>query len=240
MSIRTALVFVLGIVVLAGGALFFWPDLDDEPQASAQEVVESACANMDKAASYDFIGTVKHTSPGAETGVTADVKGEVSGEDYHFEYSYEGTLIRALRRVGDKSYATQSGGVWELYNSRLQDFNVTLGAGALGDTPICPDITGVVYKGDEELDGVKVKRYSSGYEEVSEEAVRALKDEVKGFKHIEAHNYWVDVSGQLVQHQLDYFTLAYYDDIQISNGTLTKRFLDIGEPNVIEVPTLGE
>ena len=37
MRIRTALVFVLGIVVLAGGALFFWPDLDDEPQASAQE-----------------------------------------------------------------------------------------------------------------------------------------------------------------------------------------------------------
>ena len=31
MSIRTALVLVLGFVLLAGGALFFWPDLDNEP-----------------------------------------------------------------------------------------------------------------------------------------------------------------------------------------------------------------
>ena len=236
MSIKIASALTLGIVVLAGGALFFWPDLDDEPQASAQEVVESACDDVDKAASYDFIGTLKHTSPGAETSVTAEVKGEVSGEDYHFEYTYEGALIRALRRVGDKSYATQAGGVWELYSSGLQDVDVSLGA--LGDTPICPDITGIVYKGDEELDGVKVKRYSSGDAEISEEAVRALKDEEKGLKNVEAHNYWVDVSGQLVQHQLDYFTLAYYDDIQISNGTITKRFLDIGEPNTITAPVV--
>ena len=206
---KIALPVILAVVALASLTLWTLLRSEGQPAASAQEVVESACDDLDKAASYDFIGTYKHTPPGGIGTFDMEIKGEVSGEDYHFEYTYEGTLIRALRRVGDKSYATQPGGVWELYNGRLQDFNVTLGAGALGDTPICPDITGVVFKGD-----------------------------VKGLKNVQAHNYWVDVSGQLVQHQLDYFTMAQYDDIQISNGTIVKRFLDVGEPNVIEAPII--
>ena len=86
MSIRTALVFVLGVVVLAGGALFFWPDLDDEPQASAQEVVESACDGVDKVDDYDVSATVKGSyseSPEHTVEGTYTFKAQVSGKDFH-------------------------------------------------------------------------------------------------------------------------------------------------------------
>ena len=83
MRVRTALVLVLGFVVLAGGALFFWPDLADEPQASAQQVVD-ACEKLEVSSYFDvLISGVSKSLDGLDI-ISGEIKISVAGTNFHY------------------------------------------------------------------------------------------------------------------------------------------------------------
>ena len=249
MRIRTALVFVLGIVVLAGGALFFWPDLDDEPPASAQVVVESACESLEKARSYDMSATLKGSGDGVPWPAFT-FKAQVSGSDYQSSLRATDGSGEDIVRIGDTDYQRSiitdgSGGViekgWQVSDTKLRDVDSWLSA--LGDSPVCPDLSDVLYLGDEQIDGVKVTHYASGDTDGSQKkALDALDSAFEGMKDVEAHEYWVNVDGQLVQHRLGLHSLSQGGgtDRRTLSAIAVTKFLDVGEPNVITAPTLGE
>ena len=90
MNIKITSALTLGIVVLAGGALFFWPDLDDEPQASAQEVVENACVKSSASTYFDIAISGVNKSPDGQDVISGEVKISVAGTDFHYaEYEDE-------------------------------------------------------------------------------------------------------------------------------------------------------
>ena len=245
MRVRTALVFVLGIVVLAGGALFFWPDLDDEPPASAQVVVESACESLEKARSYDMSATLKGSGNGVPWPAFT-FKAQVSGSDYQSSLRATDGSGEDIIRIGDTDYERSlitdgSGGVidegWQISNTKLRDVDSWLGA--LGDSPICPDVSDVLYLGEEQLDGVKVSHYASGDVDGSQKkALDALESTYEG--HVEVHEYWVNVDGQLVQHRLEIHSLSQGPGVErrVTSAIGFTKFLNVGEPNVITAPTI--
>ena len=261
MSIRTALVLVLGFVLLAGGALFFWPDLDNEPPASAQEVVESACTSLDKVDDYDVFATVKGSSsesPEHTVEGTYTFKAQVSGKEFHGQLLNSNGTGEEYKRVGDSYYAKDTymgfdGLVtkgWQVHDGKIRHIDSWLSA--LGDEPICPDVSGVVFQAEEQLDGVKVSRYASGDVDGSQEKeLDTTDDAFRGDKRVLFHQYWVNADGQLVQHRLEFFTLwqSPAGDVQwgspelerqTSHGVMVMQFLEVGEPNTITAPVLGE
>ena len=241
MNIKIAAALTLGIVVLAGGALFFWPDLDNEPEASAQAAVGSACTNMDKVESYDILTTTKITGDNAPLG-NVTIKARVSGDNYHAEFSAPGYEADEYIRVGGDSYERVAayGTGWALSSASFRDIDSNLGI--LGDSPICPDLTQVLRKGEEELNGIKVTRYTSGDTSGSEKAaLDALDETFEGSKVVDLHDYWIDASGQLVQHRHEYYSLSQYrGDRQANNVVMLSTFSEVGLPNTITAPTLGE
>ena len=133
MSIRTALVLVLGFVVLAGGALLFWPDLDDEPQASEQEVVESACESLEKARCMICLPRSRAAEWRSLPAFT--FKAQVSGSDYQSSLRATDGSGEDIIRIGDTDYERSlitdgSGGVIdEGWQSRTRN-SETLTAGS--------------------------------------------------------------------------------------------------------------
>ena len=245
MRIRTALVFVLGIVVLAGGALFFWPDLDDEPPASAQEVVESACSGIDDV-DFDFSAVMKGTYDENNSGVTSwpdvTIKARVSGKDFEYEYIVPDGSSEGHIRLGDTAYMRLRNSDDWYVSEKFHASSIGEILPMLGDAPICPDLSQVVRKGEDEVNGVKVTQYTSGdYDGTEKAAVDALDETFYGLKTAVAHTYWVGIDGQLVQYRNE--TRAFANDEDGSQRTYIVSlftFLDIGEPNTITAPTLGE
>ena len=92
MSIRTAaghLVLGYRLVSWRRTVLLAGPRYD-EPPASAQEVVESACTSLDKVDDYDVFATVKGSSsesPEHTVEGTYTFKAQVSGKEFHWPVS---------------------------------------------------------------------------------------------------------------------------------------------------------
>ena len=82
--------------------------------------------------------------------------------------------------------------------------------------------------------------YTSGdLSGVEKDALDEVDSSFEGEKHVSVHEYWVDASGQLVQHGEDRFTLVQYEGSRSVLRYLTlARFLDVGEPNIITAPAI--
>ena len=248
MNIKIAAALTFGIVVLAVGALLFWPDLDDEPAASAQEVVESACDSMEKVESYDMATTIKVTGDGALE-LTGTFKAEVSGPDFRYENTYSDGYSNRAISVGGKDYVryvrANKDGIfttkgWEVFEEGVRDVESWLSD--LGDTPICPDLSNVTFAGEEDLDGVKTSRYVSGDWDYSQKDAYFNDKTFEGVIFLYVHEYWVDSNGQLLQHRLEQNSVSqgHGTERRVTNRISTTRFLDVGEANTITAPVLGE
>ena len=231
----------IGVVAaLAPAAAIVWVALLDTPQASAQEVVEGACNQMNGVDSFDLYSVKKASLDGVPWEGTLVQKARISGADYHSQYTVEATGdTDEIIRVGGKGYYRSNDNAWQVSDGPLQD--TTSHLAALGVTPICPDLSKVTWKGEEELNGVKVDRYISG--SAMAEEVAALNDvdsAFRGEKRIAVHDYWVDERGQLVKHRLEAHTLAQYDYGRgISVVTAETTFSGVEEPNIITAPVVG-
>ena len=217
------------------------------PEASAQAAVESACDNLATEKEYDFTASLKGTNNGVSFPYAVTQKGNVSGEDYYTVFTVSNGETDEFMRVGGDSYwrRSEAGNVWERMDIDLKHTAGNLSA--LGNTPICPDLSEVVQKGETELDGVKVIRYISGdIDGSAKEALEQTGNDTRIDKEILFHEYLVDANGQLVQHRLETFVLTQLEDStgslhrQTATGTSITRFYDVGEPNTITAPAVGE
>ena len=250
MSIRTTIILPITVVLLAWAGIMLWISLRSEsvPAAGAQEVVENACDSMEKVESYDMAATIKGTADG-EFDFTGTFKAEVSGQDFRYENQRSDGSSNMAIRVGGKDYVryTRVGedGIantkaWELSAHEIRHAESWLTA--LGDSPICPDVSEVTFISEEQLAGVKVSRYVSG------DFDGDLKDSYfndKGFEgvvYFHAHEYWVDADGQLVQHRLEQNSVSqgYGAERRVTNLVAVTKFLNVGEPNTITAPVIGE
>ena len=120
------------------------------------EVVQTACGALAKIDSYDFIASVKAEQDGVAFPDTLTVKASILGNDYQVSFSAGADNTSEGIKVGDKGYvrSTAGGNVWEVSEASLQDVISQLRH--LGDSPICPDLSNVTWKAEEELDGEKV------------------------------------------------------------------------------------
>ena len=113
MSIRTALVLALGFVVLAGGALFFWPDLDNEPQAHAQQVVD-ACEKSVASTYFDVGVSVVNKSLDNQDVISGEIKISVAGTNFHYaEYEDGNDLGLEVILLDGVGYSRHEGVPWE-------------------------------------------------------------------------------------------------------------------------------
>ena len=240
MRIRIASAFLLGVVVLVGAYLAIGLPPQVESQASTQEAVEGACSRMAKVDSYVMHTVIKEAVDGALRNDTITKKASISGEDYHSSYTLEstGATDEAIRVGGVGYYRTTPGNIgWQVINP-LADTTAHLSA--LGDSPICPDLSKVTWDSEEDLNGVKVQHYVSG--DISGEEANKLEDvagDFRGEKQATRHDYWVDSEGQLVQHRMEAHTLAHYDSGRhIYTATVLSTFSEVGEPIVITAPAV--
>ena len=242
MNIKTASAFLLGVAVIGMAGLVVWFVSRDAPSVSAQEVVERACAGMADVDSYDFIVTVKAEQGGVPFPETLTIKASISGKDYQTSITADDDGNQSASegiKVGDMSYERTTGNPWRISEAPFQDIVSHLGQ--LGDSPVCPDLNNVTWKGEEELDGVKVTLYTSGDTSgVEKDALDDVDSSFQGLKHVSVHEYWVDSNGLLVQHREDRYTLSKHDGGSTLLRFLTlARFLDVGEPNIITAPVVG-
>ena len=244
---KIALPVILAVVALASLTLWMLLRSEGQPAASAQVVVESACESLEKARSYDMSATLKGSGDGVPWPAFT-FKAQVSGSDYQSSLRATDGSGEDIIRIGDTDYERSlitdgSGGVidegWQISNTKLRDVDSWLGA--LGASPICPDVSDVLYVDEEQLDGVKVSHYASGDVDGSQKkALDALENTYEG--HVEVHEYWVNVDGQLVQHRLEIHSLSQGPGVErrVTSAIGITKFLNVGEPNVITAPTLGE
>lgn len=252
MSARITMALSLSIALLALACLTLWMSLRSEgpSAASAQEVVENACASMEKSQSYDMSATLKGSGDGEPWPVTFTFKAQISGNDYQSSLRATDGTGEDIVRIGDTDYEKSLnsdgyGGItsrgWQISDSKIRDVDSWLGA--LGDSPVCPDVSGVLYLGEEHLDGVKVSHYASGDTDgLQKKELDEIDSAYEGLKIVEAHEYWVNTDGQLVQHRLELHSLSqgHGTERRTLSSFMVTKFLNVGEPNTITAPTLGE
>ena len=240
MSIKIASALAFGVVI-GMVALFVWLGNRDTPAVSAQETVEGVCSDMANLDSYDFIVTVKAEQDGVSFPETLTIKASISGKDYQTSITADDDGNQSASegiKVGDMSYERTTGNPWRISEAPFQDIVSHLGQ--LGASPVCPDLNNVTWKGEEELDGVKVNVYTSGDTSgVEKDALDDVDSSFQGLKHVSVHDYWVDGNGLLVQHREDRYTLSQHEGGRTVLRFLTlATFLDVGEPNVITAPAI--
>ena len=236
MSIRTALVLVLGFVVLAGGALFFWPYLNDEPQAGAQEVVESACVKSSASTDFDIAISGVSKSLDNQDVRSGEIKISVAGTNFHYA-EYEdgvglGLEVILLDGVG---YLRSEGVPWESTKELDGGFVArdSLVAFTEQGWTLCPDFPDIVEKvGQVDLDGAAMSLYRAVYE--IDIPIYETKYAIQMVRE-----YWLDTTGQLVQTREE---MTYPEDSakDIEGRVITKvaKIAGVGEPNVIAAPTI--
>ena len=231
MSIKIASALTLGIVVLAGGALFFWPDLDDEPQASAQEVVESACAKAVATDYFDLAVHMEATEGGMESDYGYTAKVGVAGVDFQLEV--RGFIDRPMHAdgiyVGGKGYTREADGVWQVEPAASTTLLALFGATPTADGwSICPDLAKAEKGGTEVVQGSPATRYTVSV------SIDALPNSAKEHIVHTQWDVWVDETGQLVQvrrtetHPTEPTTIT----------TQTTVISGVGETNVITAPVV--
>ena len=235
MRVRTALVLVLGFVMLAGGALFFWPDLADEPQASAQQVVD-ACEKSVASTYFDVLITGVSKSLDNQDVRSGEIKVSVAGTNFHYaEYEdgvglgFEAVLLDGV------GYLRYEGVPWEETKDLDGGFVArdTLVAFTEQGWTLCPDFPDIVEKvGQVDLDGAAVTLYRA-----SDEVDIPIYETKYAFQLV--REYWLDTTGQLVQTREE---MTYPDDSgkDIEGRVITKvaQIGGVGEPNVIAAPTI--
>ena len=228
--------------MLAGGALFFWPDLDDEPQVSAQEAVERACADTVDLDSYDLLTTMKIEQDGLALDGSLTLKVSVEGKDFQMEnIDPEGRKNEAIRVDGvDYEKPNPWGDGWAVSKTTFAD--VTAFLGHLGESPACPELGPVTRKGEEEIDGVKVTVYTAtDAAGLDKAALEKMDTSFDGERHAKEHKYWIDESGLMVRYWEDRYTLSQYEGSRaLLRFTFTTKISGVGEANTITAPTIPQ
>ena len=237
----TTSIAVLGVVAIGIASLFFWGSNRDSPTVSAQEVVARACDGMAGLDSYDMITTMKMEQTGVPLDGTTTVKASVDGKDFQTSFTFpDGSMVEAIR-VGDVDYERFTPGEagWEVSKTEFTDITTPLEH--LGGSPVCPVLSNVTLKGEEELDGVKVTVYTSeDINGVEKRDLENLGSSFEGEKHAKSHKYWVDGRGILVKYWEDRYTFAQFGaDNAMTRFTFTTKFSGVGEANTITTPNVG-
>ena len=245
MNVKTASVLGLGVAVIALGGMALWLTIVDAPPASAQQVVESACSQMEGVDNYDISGTITGVKEGVPWEEAITIEASLSGDDYHVLYTArsDGATMEYIR-VGGVGYVRESlsGNVWEMADRPLQDLDVYISV--LGDSPVCPSTLEGITKSVGDLmsdDGISntgedTTQYTSGE---GPEDLLSIDADFRGVAGVSGHVYLVDGAGLLVQHRHDLHQIHVTDDSRVTGTTVTtKTFSGVGEANTITVPEI--
>ena len=239
MSIKIASALTLGIVVLAGGALFFWPDLDDESQAHAQQVSE-ACEKATASPYFDLVQTVAVKPFGGEVDTRAESKVYAAGADFHWTMQWDDGREHEGIYTAGVGYLRDGNAPWAV-NKILDHEFVALHFGVdftaegwslCRDFPDAEDKGWLQKVGEETVDGALTTLYT-----VSQDIdVPPLED--KYAINLTLY-FWVDGTGQLVQIK-EVRTDQPDNDRNFAGAVATKetKIVGVGETNGITAPTI--
>ena len=218
-NIKTASTLALGAVVISMAGLALWMSLRDSP-ASAQEIVQNACAKFGKVDAYDLTSrVVSYETIGVgpeELYNEWSGKGEFDGGNYRVESQEVTGEHREVGyiRVGDVGYREASlkrGTSGRNWTGKLGDWTALVQG--MGSNPLCPTATDYRDLGSTTLNGEEVKRYTdapvTGGQAYSLEELKEIPADGEGRRN--TVEFWVNSNGELVQ---VYGTLwgGYIDD----------------------------
>ena len=238
------LILALSGVAIAGA--LWWVLVRSTQQVSAQEIVRSACDDMEQVTSYDATAKMTGTQDGVAWGDTLTVSVSVSGDDYHLTITaVSDRATSEYIRVGGVSYTRQSvyGPEWQVSDVPFGDIDtVSLG---LGDNPICPEVRGFRDVGEEEVNGKDVIHYTDKAEgsavgQPDSGPFDDVDESFRGILETKTNNFWIDGDGQIVQHEQN-ANYLYHLEGQGRQESTTRSvtvFSGIGEANTITVPTV--
>ena len=234
MRIRIAAAVLL-TVALGVAAVLAWPSLRNTPEASAQQVVD-ACEKSVASTYFDVVISAVSKSLDNQDVRSGEIKISVAGTDFHYA-EYEdgvglGLEVILLDGVG---YLRSEGVPWESTKELDGGFVArdSLVAFTEQGWTLCPDFPDIVEKvGQVDLDGAAMSLYRAVYE--IDIPIYETKYAIQMVRE-----YWLDTTGQLVQTREE---MTYPDDSakDIEGRVITKvaQIGGVGEPNVIEAPTI--
>ena len=252
--------FVLVGAVLLGAGIAWWLGLgsgDGEPEASAQEVVQNACNNVQIARSYDVNSTVVTPpqvwdGPGA-TSTSWTITTNFSGEDFYmsahapdvpaaFEFIFKDGVV--YYRQGEQ----QGEGEWGT-KDREWAKAIALGVGldldAQGST-LCPTAVNndrFTRQGKSTVGSVQTRHFRNTFSvDRSVSGVASSTRASGGSTALVEHHtwdYWVDSNGQLVRilHTIDNVLLP--GTTQRHTTRVDSTISGVGEANIITVPVVS-
>ena len=227
----------IGVVAaLAPVAAIVWVALLDTPQASAQEVVEGACAKAVATDYFDLTVRMKANPDGGDAERYYDAKVSVAGIAYQLEV--QGVIDRPVHVTGiyvdGVGYSREGTGAWQVDKSashRLVSY-------FFGFTPteagwsVCPNLEQAEKVGEEVVQGITTTGYTTS---ISNDV---LPDSAKERLVTTRWDYWVDETGQLVQ--LGRIERRPPQDGRAIGGTWTTTISGVGETNTITAPTIPQ
>ena len=231
MSIKIASALTLGIVVLAGGALFFWPDLDDESQAHAQQVAQ-ACEKATASPYFDLAYIATGKPMGGEVDERLEEKVSVAGADFHYASLWDDGRESEIVYTGGVGYVRRDDTPWQA-SKDLEGSFVSQSYG-LELTPqgwsICPELSYAEKVGDETLDGTPTTRYTSSND-------IDLPNGGDKYTINLTRDYWVDETGLLVQIRM-VRTQPPTEGYPGAVLTEETKIIGVGETNTITAPVV--
>ena len=208
------------------------PQVIQMQEASPQQEVQSACAELGRTESFDLTIHAKDNT----TQDTLITSVSVQGDDFSgsLTFSGQGTWAEFIRANG-VDYYREGTGAWAASNARFSDVGRILPG--VGDNPVCPDTSNFVAAGDEVLDGVKVKRYADP--EPLSTTFADVDTAFRGGKSRRENVVWITSDGQLAQFQSTIHVLTQTDaERRVDTTVQTTTISGIGETNTITAPVV--
>ena len=237
---RIIIGLLLSVPMLALVGVTSWLLLRGASPVSAEQAMESACANLAAAKDYDFTSTATGSQDGVDKGDTLLSEYQMSGDNYYAQVKLVNSGVGGeFLYVDGNGYQRDAETNYEWQPAYLPLLSGNEILTMLGDTPTCPDLTNVTKVGDEVLNGVAATKYTSG-----DGKPAPLAADFRGSKRGDLFEYWVDGRGQLLQIYNENYIAAHYEGSAEGKTTgvyrITTTFAEVGEANTITAPTLGQ
>ena len=235
---------VVAIAALTAAGIAWWLTYGEEtPEASAQEVVGGACAQIEAAESYDFTATITESNLDGSYPLTYNYYLEVQGGDYYKKTSYpDGSGVAEAMLVGGGSFHRNPGTQMSEWKRASFDFHdVTTAFAGLGADPLCPDASRFRSLGQTRDASGTYRTYTDMPVNPTPFPTTPATAVVPITRHATGHEISVNRQGQLHRLQMtiqDYMVSRRGVEIN-SRIVIDGRFSEIGIPNTITAPVVG-
>lgn len=226
--LTTIIAVVIATIAIAG---FLWLQTAD---TSAQEIVESSCAQAEAIESHDLTGPVVGYENGVKV-IDGMLELRTSGDDFHsITTSSNSDEFAELIQVDGTVYYRDNLSPWRVMSiTNIQhSFPYSLDS-------LCPDLGPVARVGEETIDSIPVTHFESS--KITNYGILGNVDDVSSPSELvvtDEWDIWIDDTGQMVQFTHTVSSPKTHNSPDESSE-VTLKISGVGEPNIITAPEVS-